>query len=294
MAAVNPIGSFILKHYDVVFAGDGVDTETFENVEEFLLGYEETVTHRDINALFINTHSNKDDLVLMQSDDFTIKLKEREFYKLISTKAKKKGYAAKTKEMHSFAHIKRLMAESSLLQRALHQSEDPKEKYQEAVKIFAVTQLISILNLADEVVKALLKSLNQHHDAIIKTLEKTRSAARYRFLHVDSKVIFSPKSIVTPKFNESEGISPEEVQAYIQKVYPPKLYENFHQRLVNRKIVILTPKFELVQKMEDIRLAAFTEWQKRILHQLQNQDEETLDLLRENEHYQVFSFLSKI
>lgn len=62
------INEFIRNYYDVDYRGQDVNIEDFSNVDEFLLADNHgSPGHSEINSLFINTFSNKNDIVLVEA-----------------------------------------------------------------------------------------------------------------------------------------------------------------------------------------------------------------------------------
>jgi hypothetical protein len=62
------ISDFIHNFYDVIYQGTQVTTKDFSDVDEFLLSdIHNSEGHNVINSLFINTFSNKNDVVLVES-----------------------------------------------------------------------------------------------------------------------------------------------------------------------------------------------------------------------------------
>lgn len=291
MASVGPIASFINTHYDVVFAGEEVNRETFENVDEFLLGFEKTLSHRIINSFFVNTFAHEDDLVLMQNDDYDIPLSHRDFYQLLTTPARKEGYASEVKYDRLNTRINHLVADSNLIERAFYQTTCPEEKYRLAVKIYALSRLKTMYNLTNHVAVCLTKqreSVTLNQDAILITLEKVKATGKYKFFHVDSFMIYQPSNPIT--FETSEHARAQ-AQASIESAYPSFLYTRFHQTLNKRKLVILAPKTDVAMEIETPRIAEIRDWIKKVIENIHSGDVETSELLTGNEHFQEYGFL---
>ncbi|MFI5342681.1 MAG: hypothetical protein ACHQUC_00500 [Chlamydiales bacterium] len=287
MAAVSPMGNFIREYYDVAFAGEGVDRENFENVDEFLLGNEESTVYYDIHALFINTFATKDDLVLMQNDNFDLELEKREFYSLLTTEAKKEGYAADTKALRTYTWIKRLVAESIVLQRAFYNAKSFDKKYRIAANLFAINSLMSIVNPMDSLIETSKLSMPEHQKSIIAHLDRVKLSARYTFLHVESNVMISPISVFNAQAGNDQN-SQEKLVRKMRKIYPPELYIDFLRNLVNRKVVILTLKLEIVERIERPRLLKYITVVTVVANRYAIRDKKTLDLLNKSEYFQLY------
>lgn len=291
MASIEPIASFINKNYEVVFAGEGVDRETFENVDEFLIGFQQVLPHRMINSLFVNTYSNHADLVMMQNDDYDLPLSHRDFSKLLTISARIDGYAAESRYDRLNTKVNRLVAEKHLLERAIYQSTCPEEMYCLAVKFYALSRLITMYTLVNDKPVCLTmerESLKHHQNAILATLEKVKSTARYKFFHVDCFTIYPPTELLIAETSEQHRAH---VRDSIATNYPPSLYMEFHQALRKRNIVVLAPKLAVAEEIEKGRLARCKELIQKVVENIHSNDPMTKDLLEGNDHFQEYGFL---
>jgi hypothetical protein len=68
MRFVMNISDFINTNYNIVYKGVNVNIENFSTIDAFLLGdNHKSAGHSVINSLFINTFSNKEDIVLVEA-----------------------------------------------------------------------------------------------------------------------------------------------------------------------------------------------------------------------------------
>lgn len=287
--SVTPMGNFIREHYDVIFASEGINQETFEDVEEFLLANDMPTLCEETNALFINTFAREEDLVLMQEDDYEKPLEHRRFYQLLNTPAKKAGYSARTKTLRQYAWFFKICAEQNQLQAKFFKEEDPQKLHELAAKIFCISSLTaSLTNSYQSLPLDQKNSLEVHQQSILETLNtESVKLSKRKFLHVHTRVLFSPKSFLKPPFG-TELVQSNALKI-LQELFPPSIYEGFHQTLNHRKVVILTTKVSIIEKVEIPRIQKLEIGLKNFQAQIYQKDESAIQLIDGDEHQQVLT-----
>lgn len=295
----------IRERYNLHFCSSGVETDTFGNVKVFLIGYQSSPVSSRVNAEFINLCGKKGDTVFVQSDDFDAKLRERDFYKMLKTKAKKRGYAVRSKDMRYYTRLQRLFYEIRHLINAYYEETSEPKKYRIAVKIFAANLHLSVRN--DQVVEmnfAIDETLSTHQKAIKRKIIREIRGEEFShlFFHIPSEILFKPAkdSLPTIPGGDLSSFLREQEDNYEtsewEKIFPIERYNRFYSRFKQYPVVVMSPKPEYLNSLE-APLRSALDTQLRTMNEIfcsEDKKNPFFTLLYQEEHYQDYIYIRSL
>ncbi len=233
----NKILEFIKNNYNIRYKGVNV-TDDMSNVTEFLLeDIHISAGYNQINSLFINTFSKKDDIVLVEAIPSMVPIEKDEALQSVwlETQSKIMGWD-NIKDIMSvslFQETGDLERQGSILVRTLL---DPKyDGNKSLVKseltdlVKKVISLIAPLQEKDaELMHAIKETFHERTQSMQETLIKAKEISQRTFLIAGS-------SHLTEKYMDDND--------------PAYSLSDFYDFLQNRNVIILCPKPEKIQEM---------------------------------------------
>jgi hypothetical protein len=242
------ISGFINRNYNVVYKGVNVNTEDFSNVNEFLLGdNHESAGHSEINSLFINTFSNKSDVVLVEAIGSMQQIKRDEAVQSVwlITPAQIIGWDTGTVEEMSgstlFQQTGNLEIQTQILLRQLLDPNFTGNK--EKVKLELDKTIIKTMSLLPE----FMKQIKDLEETVVRILQGRVKSMEDSLIKVKET---SSRTFLIAGENHLIQENTEDSRCSL---------ESFHEFLNNRNVVVLFPKSEKAQEMGAKRNAIIME-----------------------------------
>ncbi len=250
------VTDFVNKNYNIVFKGKDVDKNNLEDVKEFLLtDIHDSSGHTILNCHFISKYAKKNDMVLIEAIPSMEQIQPDDTFSSVWLKTKAKivgwdmGTLSEITGKSTSQKLSELERKGNILQRQLLDNNYEGDKVKLLIELEKIEKKYS--ESRTEVFLAIIASipiiketLPERTKAMQNSLDKARNISDRRFLIAGMNHLKEDCSL----FNYS--------------------LDGFREFLKLRKVVVLSPKDDVVETMTDERSSQLEKIKDKIIKEM--------------------------